>query len=320
MRVLFIVNPKAGRGAGLKVWRRISRELTGKQGIEAVLPSSKEETRKVAAQAARNGVERVVAVGGDGTLQLVAGQLAHCDTILGLLPAGTGNDFGRNFGLPREPYHALNVALWAQPRRIDLGHAPGQGHFINAAGLGFDGTVAEKASSFPKGLGGTLPYLAGALHTMATFQPIHVDVTVDDRTISGRSTLVVVANGRYYGGGMKVAPGACSEDGLLDICIAGGLNRLEMLKLLAQVYSGAHVSHPQVRVMRGTHVKVTVPQSAPAHLDGEPLRSTELECRVLPKALSVALPHASSVVGDPEWAPLAGSRFGTPESVLWWDS
>ena len=319
MRVLFIVNPKAGRGAGLKTWRRISGELTGKNGIEAVIPSTREETRKIAAQAARGGVDRVVAVGGDGTLQLVAGELAHSDTTLGVLPAGTGNDFCRNFGVPRELTHALNVAMWAAPRRIDVGHAPGRGHFMNAAGLGFDGTVAAKASSFPKGLGGTLPYLMGALHTMATFRPIHVDVTVDDRTISGPATLVVVANGRYYGGGMQVAPGACSEDGLLDVCIAGGLGRLEMLKLLGQVYSGAHVSHPRVKLLRGSTVQIRTADGAPAHLDGEPLRSGRLDFGVLPKALSVALPHGTGVLADLDWAPLVHSRMGTPESMLWRD-
>jgi diacylglycerol kinase (ATP) len=294
MKVVFVVNPRAGRGSGLRIWERIGPLVARNRQFEAVIAASCTETRKVAAEAVKAGVHRVVAVGGDGTLAAVAGELAFSDTALGVIPAGTGNDFCRNSGIPRKPQDALNIAIGVDTQRIDLGQANGEQYFLNVAGVGFDAEVAAAASRFPSGFGGTLPYLLGALSTLGRFRPMDVEVTVDDQRLSGPSMLVAIANGRFYGGGMQIAPRARPDDGQLDVCFAGDLGRIELLNLLRQVYSGTHIRHPKVRMVRGRRVRLQVKAGVRAHLDGEPLRWDSLDFHVHPGALSVAIPPYSS--------------------------
>lgn len=289
MKALFIVNPRAGRGAGLKIWQRIGKLIARYPQFDAVVPVNSAETRKAAAEAVKARMERVIVVGGDGTLAAVAGELAWSDTALGVVPAGTGNDFCRNAGLPRHPESALTIALGIRTQRIDVGQAAGGLHFLNVAGIGFDAEVASAAGAYPAGLGGTLPYLLGALSTLSRYKPVHMDVTVDERRFSGPVALVAVANGRCYGGGMQIAPLAHQEDGTFDVCIAGNVSRLELLNLLRRVYAGAHTCHPKVYMLRGKEVRLQAKPDIRAHLDGEPLNWSSLEFKVQPRALSVAM-------------------------------
>lgn len=292
---LFVINPVAGRGAGLKTWREIEKLITRKGVVEAVIPTSKSQTRKVAAEAVKAGIERVIVVGGDGTLATVAGELAFTRTVLGVVPAGTGNDFCRNAGIPARPDLALEMALSMPPQEIDLGQAGRGEYFLNAAGIGFDAEVAAVAGRFPSGLGGTLPYLLGALTAMARYKPVHMDVTVDEQRFSGPVMLVAIANGKCYGGGMQIAPLAHPCDGKLDVCIVGRLGWTELLSLLRQVYRGAHVRHPQVQMLRGKHVRLHATKEIRTHLDGEPHPGDRLAFEVRPKALSVAMPLPHSL-------------------------
>lgn len=291
MKVLFIVNPIAGRGSSLRAWRRISRIVARGRRVDAVVPGSAAETRSVATEAVRSGFERVVVVGGDGTLALVAAELANSDVALGMIPAGTGNDFRRSLGIPDDHAAALEIALQAHTRRVDLGQVAGERHFLNAAGFGFDAEVAATAASLPSGLGGTLPYLLGALATLTRFRPVPMDITVDGQTLSGPALLVAVANGRFYGGGMQIAPSARCDDGQFDICVVGDLGRLELLRVLHRVYSGTHVTHPKVRMARGRDVRIRAPKpDLRLHLDGELFGWSSLDFQVLPGALAVAAP------------------------------
>lgn len=319
MKALFIVNPRAGRGAGLKTWDRIGKRVARNRLFDAVIPATCAETRKIAAEAVKAGIDRVIVVGGDGTLAAVAAELALSDTTLGVVPAGTGNDFCRNTGIPHHHDSAFEIAVGVQAQPIDLGQAAGGHYFLNVAGIGFDAEVAVVASAFPSGLGGTLPYLLGALSTMSWYKPVHVDVTVDDQQFSGPIMLVAVANGRCYGGGMQIAPLAHQWDGKLDVCIAGSVGRFELLNLLRQVYAGAHIRHPKVLMLRGRHVRIQVKGDVRAHLDGEPLNWDTLAFQVQPKALSVAMPPQSNQIVDPDWADLGYSRFGSSDSILWRD-
>lgn len=307
MKALFIVNPLAGRGAALTIWRRLEKVIPRTAGLDVVIPVSCAETCRIAGEATRAGIERIVVVGGDGTLNAVAGEIALTDTSLGFIPAGTGNDFGRNCGLPRTLEAALEVALGKRTQRIDLGLLAGGRCFVNAAGVGFDAEVAAAASAYPAGLGGTLPYLLGALRTMASYKPVPMDITVDDQRFTGPMTLVVVANGAYYGGGMQIAPSACQGDGALDVCIAGDLGRIELLNLLRQVYTGAHASHPKVRMLRAERIRLQAAAKVRMHLDGEPARCDEHSFRVQPGALSVAMPPAAPRTIGHRW-PRADSR------------
>lgn len=300
MKTLFLVNPKAGRGSALRVWQRIEPLVPRERGVEVVIPDSLAATRKAAADAVKAGVERVVVVGGDGTLLAVADELVHSDTGVGIVGAGTGNDFVRDYILPRRPEEALAVALGRQTQRVDVGQASGGRHFLNAAGIGFDGEVAAKASTYPSGLGGTLPYLMGAITTLLHYRPVEVRVTVDgEPRYEGTSTMIAVANGRYYGGGMQIAPSARRDDGLIDVCLAEGMGPLQLLNLLPRVYGGGHVRSPRVHLLRGEHVRVEVSAPVRAHVDGEPLLYESLVFQARPRALRVALPGSGAALGLP---------------------
>lgn len=320
MKTLFLVNPRAGKGSGLQVWNRLERLVPRHLAHQVAVPASRDETRRAAAEAVKAGAGRVVVFGGDGTISDVVRELAFTSTVLGVVPVGTGNDVCRNLGIPRAPEAALHLALYGEPCPIDLGRTSGGRYFVNAAGVGFDAEVADRANRLKPGLRGTLPYLAGALSSLTWYKPAQVELSVDGQQYSGPSMMVAIANGRCYGGGMQIAPQARWDDGELDVCIAGSLSRLELLGLLRRVYSGGHVDHPGVRMMRGRRIRLRVRDGVRAHLDGEPLDGGALDFEVCPGALSVAVPYQSLPSDHPVWAGVGESRFGTPDSVLWWDT
>lgn len=269
--------------------------IAGRRDVEAVIPSTYAETRRLAAEAVKNGLERVVAVGGDGTLDAVADELAGSETIMGAIPAGTGNDFCKTTGIPLRPEAALEVALGASAHDVDLGLAPGGRHFLNVAGVGFDADVATLAGGYPTGLGGTLPYLLGALTTILRFRPVEISVEVDGQRYDGPITLAAIANGPQYGGGMRIAPTARRDDGLFDVYVAEALTRAQLLALLPQVYTGAHAKHPAIHLLRGENVRITPRGPIHAHVDGDVIDPGGLTFRVRPGALRVALPGTPEV-------------------------
>ncbi|MFZ5814621.1 MAG: diacylglycerol/lipid kinase family protein [Bacillota bacterium] len=290
MRRLILINPRAGRGAALRTWERLARRVG--PDLEVAVPRDCQETRAMARLAVRAGYERVIGVGGDGTLNAVACELAGSNLILGAVPAGTGNDLCRNLGLPALPEEALAVALGESHRTIDLGVVGQERPFLNVASCGFDAEVAAAAGRMPAGLGGTMPYLLGALSTLRGFRPRMAEVLVDGQRIVQPCTLVAVANGPCYGGGMRIAPRACPDDGLLEVILAGSLSRWELVRLLARVYHGGHIDHPQVRLLRGERVEVRMEGCRRSQLDGEPLELERLEVRLWRRALRVAVPPA----------------------------
>lgn len=292
MRALFLINPTSGRGRALRRWRELEPLIAGNPAYEAILPASAAETRALAARAAREGMDRVVVIGGDGTLAAVAGELAGTQTSVGFIPGGTGNDFCRNVGLPTQPDAALAVATGSRTRPIDLGMTGDGRHFINIAGVGFDAEVGAIAARYPRGLGGNLPYLLGTLRTMAWYRPMPTEITVDGVRHAMDALMVGLANGRYYGGGMQLAPGASLHDGMLDVVIIGSMGRLEMLKVLGGVYSGAHLKHPRVQVLQGRRVSLQVPSGTKVHVDGDHIPLERLDFEARPASLLVAVPEA----------------------------
>jgi diacylglycerol kinase (ATP) len=287
---LFLINPTAGRGTCLQIWKQIERIVASDRQAEAIVPSSYEEMRRVAAEAVRAGVDRVIALGGDGTLDAVAAELAGSDTTLGVIPAGTGNDFTKTNLIPRSPQAALAIATGPHIRRLDLGMANGRHPFLNVAGAGFDAEVAAVHRNYPKGLGGTLPYLLGTIATLRRYKPVHVTVTVDEQVFQGPITLVAVANGPQYGGGMRIAPTARRDDSAFDVYVTEAMPVLDMVKLLPRVYTGTYVKDPRVHLLRGRHVSVVPDSNLYVHVDGDVIDPGQVTFELLPRALSVAVP------------------------------
>ncbi|HXG65062.1 MAG TPA: diacylglycerol kinase family protein, partial [Blastocatellia bacterium] len=262
---LFIINPTAARGTTLHKWGEAKRELLqlGIQASERVTTRPGEATQ-LTREAIKQGVVRIVAVGGDGTLNEVingyldgAGQPLNGSVAIGLLPSGTGSDFRRSIGLTRR-----EQPLWALMRQdtrwIDAGFAEFKDvngarcsrFFINVATFGLGGDTSARVNAWrgklPKWIGGRVRFLAAAISALRKYRNVSTQVLLDDgRKYDIASNLMVVANGRFAGGGMMLAPNAALDDGLFDIVLANDATRLDVICELPRIQRGGYIHHPK---------------------------------------------------------------------------
>lgn len=288
VRTFAIVNPVAGHGAARRIWRQICRLTSSWDCATSEGPG---HTSKLARSAVQDGYERVIAIGGDGTVSEVANGLAHSSAILGIVPAGTGNDIACNLAIPRDPRAAANLAASGAARCLDLCQVSTRdrtAYFLNVAGFGFDAEVAHRVNHMPKLLGGTLPYVAGVLHTLWQYSAPSMRINIDDRQLERRVFLVAVGNCPTYGGGMRIVPAAQPDDGFLDVCVVSDLSRFEVLRMLPRLYSGGHVSHPAVELFRCRSVTADADSGVLCQADGELLGELPAHFALLPGALRCA--------------------------------
>ena len=296
-----IVNPVAGASTTYRKWPRIS-ELLHHIGFpfEFQYTEGVGHAIELAREAASGGCQLLVAVGGDGTVNEVANGILLSrglrNATIGIISTGTGGDFIRSAGIDRDYIKACSSLAGARRRLIDVGvveyHKDGQiceRFFINSAGVGFDAAVAETSNRLPKFLGGTIPYIMGLLKSLVGYRNKQVVIKVDDREESGRILSVVVANGCYFGGGMRVAPQADISDGLLDVIAVGNMGKIELLRAFPTIYKGTHIHHPKVRTDKATRVAIGSTEKFLVHADGEFLGEGPVSFRLMPSALSIAV-------------------------------
>ncbi|MCD1258297.1 diacylglycerol kinase family lipid kinase [Paenibacillus athensensis] len=224
-----------------------------------------------------------------------AGATAATGCALAAIPAGTGNDFAKAFGLPADPLLALELALTVgKPRPLDVLLAGGGGLAVNSFGAGFDGLVAKltNEAGYKKLLNrfklGSLAYLITVLRVFAGYQPCDAELVIDGERHELRDMwLVAAANIPFYGGSMQICPGASPHDGQVDVVVICSRTRLRLLPILAAVYKGRHVGHPAVRFFRGRHAALTTAKPLYVHADGEQYGATPLRLEVVPAALTV---------------------------------
>jgi diacylglycerol kinase (ATP) len=293
-RIGVILNPRAARGKAIGLLPRLSaclRDLGVPHDVHVTAAPG--EAIDIARRFAEEGVSRVVAVGGDGIVnETINGLLtAARPAALGVVPASRGSDFARSLGVPRNVEAALTHAVQAPLRPIDAGLvrlADGsERRYVNIAGVGFDAVVAERAntSRIP---GSTLPYLAATVGTLASFQNVDVTIETDGRRREERVWAVLVANGRCFGGGMRIVPHAGIADGRLDLAILGDIGKFELLRTLPKVFWGGHVGHPKFHTEPVSEVKVEGRTPLRVELDGEVVGEAPATFSVLPGALLVA--------------------------------
>jgi YegS/Rv2252/BmrU family lipid kinase len=216
----FIVNPIAGTGYALKAMKNLEEQLRQK-GIEykTFLTERPGHATQIAADlAGQDQVYAVVAVGGDGTASEVAAGLCGTGKPMGIIPAGTGNDFIKTTGIPNDPQRAFELLLSRKPVDTDTGTVNDQ-FFLNVCGTGFDVTVLDYAESLKDKHRGLTPYLIGLLKAIRHYQSVHLKVTADGKTEEGRYLVCSIANGRYIGGGIPICPDADPADGKLDLVL-----------------------------------------------------------------------------------------------------
>jgi diacylglycerol kinase (ATP) len=241
---------------------------------------------------ASEGLDVVVAAGGDGTISQVMQGVLGSSSALGILPVGTGNDFARTLGL-LSVEDAIAALGAGSRRRIDVGEwrqADRSGHFLNVAGCGFDACVAERINTGFRRLRGQTAYLAAILQTLRAYECLRLEIEVDGERLGGPTMLCAIANARSYGGGIKVAPTAELSDGLLDLVLVGEFGRLEFLRSFPLVLRGAHLKHPKVIHRTFKHMKLSSQPASPFLVDGELLPPGDVEVEVVPAALDVICP------------------------------
>ena len=307
LRTLVIVNPHSGGGATRRRWRALEprvREALGAADVEQT--SGARDAERLEREAVRAGVERLVVAGGDGTLAEVATGLLRAQLAdyaeLAVLPMGTGCDFARTLGVPRDPDAALAVLRTGKARRIDAGHAryvrsdgePADSYFLNAASFGVSGRVVDLAHRGPRRLGGTFAFALATVRALLRYQSARVALRVDGELVFDQPVaLVTAANGRQFGGGMQIAPNARLDDGWLDVVIVSTANGLQLIPKLPKLYRGTHLADPVVRAQRGRRIEAdAAPGAVPLELDGEPVGALPAQIELLPGALSVVGPTA----------------------------
>jgi diacylglycerol kinase (ATP) len=287
--VVVVANPSAGRGKGGRLIGKVDRLLNA-AGVphEFRITESAEDLRHQARAAADDGVEVVAVLGGDGSIGLAADSILGTGTALAILPSGTADDFAKAVGVGR-----LETAARALAERhivpidvVRVTTGTERRHFVNIAGAGFDSEVNEAANAMRVDLGATGTYLAAVVRTLSRFTPAVFRIELDGgETIEGPHMLVVVGNGISYGGGMRVTPDASVVDGSLDVLLLGALTKGAFLRAFPKVFRGTHITHPAVRTIRATSLKVEADRRIQVYADGERVGPLPAIFEVVPSAL-----------------------------------
>lgn len=287
--ITLFVNPTAGRGRGAHAAQPAASALRDAGfSVRTVVGTDAADALARLRAAVREGTGAVIAVGGDGMVSLALQALAGTLVPLGVVAAGTGNDFARSLGLPvREPARAGRLAAEAlkegRIREIDLGRVRDT-WYGTVLCSGFDSRVNDRGNRTRLPLG-RFKYDLAILAELAAFRPRPYRITLDDGpVIETEATLVAVGNGTSYGGGMRICADAEPDDGLFDVTVVGDCSRTTLLKVFPQVYRGTHLTHPAVTVHRAARVVLEAPELT-AYADGEPLGPLPVTAECVPGAL-----------------------------------
>lgn len=285
-----ILNPAANKGRSESRRVEISNYLKGR-GLRAVWHTT--ETVGHAGRIVEGLSEEalVVAVGGDGTVREVAAACAETGRTLGVLPAGSGNDYVKALGVGTKMKRALEVLAVGKTRLVDAGEANGV-RFVNGLGIGFDAEVAAGVAEAPGYLGGFGRYLWSVGRLLWGFRCHEARLVLDDkRIIESNTILVAAALGTTYGARFRLAPRAKLDDGLFDVVWSEEVSRVGVLRLIPRAFGSTLPDHPKVHMARAREIEVTLSEEIPAHVDGEMLAPTRsFRAHVLPGALRVIAP------------------------------
>lgn len=305
-KTLVIVNPRSGGGATERRWGALAATLGDAIGpFEHRFTRSLGDGTRIAREALAEGFQLIVAMGGDGTISEVAAGFfdgdrpTHPDAVLGVLPTGTGGDFMRTLGVPREFESAARCLRGTATRRADVGlleytghdGQKGTRHFINIASFGLGGLVDEIVNASPKPLGGKLAYLTATLRAGLKYKNQRVKIQLDGSAPEYQTIQsVAVANGRYFGGGMHIAPAASIDDGYFDVVTLGDLGPTDFLLRGYKVYLGSHLGTPKIRCRRAkvvTAAPIDPNEAVLLDVDGETPGKLPATFRVLPGAIQI---------------------------------
>ena len=299
-----LANPTSGRGRGGRLVGLFAELLRcGGARFGVLVGADAAAAHDLGRAALAAGVDALVALGGDGMVNLAAQVVAGTGTPLGVVPAGTGNDIARLLGLPRGPrladaLAATDVVRAGRVSTLDAGRVAGR-WFLSVLSSGFDSRVNERANRM-RWPGGRWRYDVAIAAELRTFRPLPYVLELDGETWRTEAMLVAVGNGRSYGGGMLVCPEADPADGMFDVVVVGPLSRPEFLRVFPSVFRGEHVRHPAVSVRRAATVTLAAPGMT-AYADGERVAALPVTAETVPGAVRMFVP----------WPAASGSALRT---------
>ena len=305
LRTLVVVNPRSRSGATRRRFASLEARLRDCLGsFEVEWTRSPRDAERIAREGVRAGIERIVVAGGDGTTSEVVSGLLGAGlggyAEVAPLPLGTGGDMLRTLELPRHLDRALERIASGASRKIDAGRiryldrSGGErtSHFLNVASFGVSGLITELVNRTTKAFGGRVSFLVGTVRGIARYQPEEVRIRVQGELVhDGPLVLATAANGRFFGGGMQVAPRAELADGLFDVVVIPGFSKARLLRELPRIYRGTHLEVPEVSLHRGRCIEAeAAPGRVWIEIDGEPLGTLPARVDVLPAAISLLGP------------------------------
>lgn len=283
----FIVNPAAGNAYALKIQRMLEQTMHDRNLVCRFIRTEKPgHATELARTAAREpDCTGVVAVGGDGTAFEVACGLMNSGVPMGIIPAGTGNDFIKTVGIPKQPLQAFELILDGKARPVDVGGLNDR-LFLNVCGTGFDVTVLDYTLAAKKYCRGLLPYLIGLIRGIAHYKPVHVRFTADGEVEEREVLICSVANGRFFGGGIAICPDATADDGMLDLVVVEHKPRWRLPFLVLPLLMGRVLKFPFTTHKRCRQAEI-VSKGMRLNVDGEIIQVDSAKFTVLPGALTM---------------------------------
>ncbi|WP_344451262.1 diacylglycerol/lipid kinase family protein [Actinocorallia aurantiaca] len=283
-----VVNPAAGDASAARTLFALARLLReGGAALQVEYSRDLADAGRIAREAAARG-DTVLGVGGDGIVGGVGGALAGLDAEYGIVPAGRGNDFARQLGLPGGVTELAGLLLHGGSRPTDLIEVDGRAA-LGSVYAGVD-ALANLYANETRALKGRASYTFGAVRAFAFWKPVTYTITVDGQRLERRAYTVVAANSGYYGFGRRIAPDASVDDGLLDVVVIHHASRRLFTTVMKELETGAHVHRPQVEVLRCKEIRIEASRDLPYGCDGELPGRLPVNVRVLPGALRVIRP------------------------------
>jgi len=284
--LILAINPISGRGHARKR-ALVAKKYFADLGVRAALVEGNslvDFRQKLIYELENEPVSGVVAFGGDGFIHEIIQHIVPREISLGVIPCGTGNDFARSIDIYRLSLNQqLELIAQTKSRSIDLGRV-GSTWFVAILSTGFDALVNDRANAmeWPKG---RMRYNIAMIEKIVALRAHSYRIRLDGEFVDVQATLVTVANGPSYGGGMKVCPDATLTDGLFDVMVLGKVSRTELLKVFPKVYSGRHVGHPAVTFYRCREIEII--GSGSSFADGEPISTLPVSAECVSNALKV---------------------------------
>lgn len=273
MSYLFIINPIAGKGRAKKTIPVIKEIMENSRHSYQIKITEKVGDGQLFAEEARaEDFHTIVSVGGDGTLHEVVNGMIGGTQRLGIVPAGTGNDFARSLKIPFDIKDAMEVLIQGEAMLIDLGRS-GDKYFINFCSVGLDALIAEEANKIKRYFSSTYSYIIGVVKALGKFKSLRVELIIDDKKYDEEIMLVAICNGAYYGGGMNIAPQAEVSDGQFDICVVRKMPKLKLLFLFPTIFKGKHVKYDEIKIYRGENIQIFSKEDMHVNADGDIVNS-----------------------------------------------